>query len=381
MTDLLPTGRAPRTYRKYGNFRDPVGLVLRMLGSANPAARGAILRAAMSMGTVPIDWLLERRERRRLAATNPAERATPLVLVVGPPRSGSTLLYQILAQCADVSYFSNLTALFPRAPITATALLQGHRLSGGGDFNSYYGQTRGLSAPNDGFEIWNRWLGDDRYDARHSLDDQSSDDMRRFFAAWTGEFSRPLLNKNNRNADCIALLANTLPQATFVVIRRDPFFVAQSLIESRLRVQGAKDRPWGLASTTEHSRAAEPLGYVDDVVDQIVAIETKLQNQQATMDARRIVEVTYESLCSKPQETVERIARCVPGLRLREEQQRQLLYPFKVSRDVRVTAHEARRIERCIAASLLLSQQASERRSHEQDHSSRHAPTPATNLS
>ena len=381
MTDLLPTGRAPRTYRKYGNFHDPVGLVLRMLGSANPAARGAILRAALSMGTVPIDWLLERRERRRLAAAKPTEHATPLVLVVGPPRSGSTLLYQILARCADVSYFSNLTALFPRAPITATAWLQGHNLSGGGDFNSYYGQTRGLRAPNDGFEIWNRWLGDDRYDARQSLDEQSANAMRRFFAAWTDEFRRPLLNKNNRNADCIALLADALPQATFIVIRRDPFFVAQSLIESRLRVQGAKDRPWGLASTTEHSRAVKPMGYVDDVVDQIIAIETKLQDQQSTIDAQRLVEVTYESLCSKPQDTVEKIAQNVPGLGLRKEQQRQLLYPFKVSRDLRVTAPEARQIERRIAASPLLSQQSSGRRPHEHDRDRRYSLTPARNFS
>ena len=144
---------------KYGNFRDPVGLLKRMLLSGNRAAYDALLRAGLAIGVTPIDLLLQSRERRHLSEVSLDKPTHPQLLIVGPPRSGSTLLYQTLARYADVSYLSNLSDLFPRSPIAATSLLQRRRKLGGKNFSNYYGQTAGLRAPNDGFAVWNRWAG------------------------------------------------------------------------------------------------------------------------------------------------------------------------------------------------------------------------------
>ena len=133
-----------------GNFQDPVGLVRRMLGSGDPAARAALGREALRYLVMPLDWIMGWWERRRLE--RPAVQSDPLVLIVGSPRSGSTLLYQVLTGHLPVSYPSNLTELFARAPITATKRFSrmGRRRVA---YRSYFGNTRALGSPNDAFSI------------------------------------------------------------------------------------------------------------------------------------------------------------------------------------------------------------------------------------
>lgn len=342
---------------KYSNFRDPVGLVLRMLGSKNRAAYHALGRAAISMGVAPLDWWWERKERQKLAAADHAKAKQPLVLIVGPPRSGSTLLYQTLAHYADATYLTNLTSMFPRSPISCANLLHAYRQStrkSPRQFQNFYGQTPGFNAPNDGFEVWNRWLGDDRYRTPEAFDEHTISNMQQFFAAWTAEFDKPFVNKNNRNALCLGMLAEILPQATFVVIRREPLFVVQSLIEARLCVQGAKDCPWGLASVRERSTESTPLQYVDDVCDQVLEIEQRLQLQLRKITPARYIELTYEGFCKQPLLTLQQIASQVQGLNLTAQLMDAGLASFKISSTVRLTDAERQRAEQRLATSPVM---------------------------
>ena len=157
----------------YANFQDPLGLVLRMLGSGDQAALSALYREAGSLITAPLDRLLQPFETSLLSQKRAAN--LPIILVVGSPRSGSTLVYQTLAQVLPVSYLNNLSALFPHAPITTCQLLNPllrPRTSLGTrsvDFHNFYGNTAGLGAPNDGFHVWNRWLGQNRYTVSRQL--------------------------------------------------------------------------------------------------------------------------------------------------------------------------------------------------------------------
>jgi hypothetical protein len=279
------------------SFRDPVGLAKRMLTAKEPAARAALARAALEVAAKPLDRALERRERARLDAAPPSD--APLLLIVGPPRSGTTLVYQVLARRLPVSYPTNLSALFPRAPITAQARFgrRAHRRESLP--RSYYGQTRHLHDPNDAFHLWDRWLGPQRYRGPDTIDAGAVEQMRRFFDAWRATFPQPFVNKNNRNTDCMRLLADALPEARFLVVRRDPLETLQSLLVARRVVQGDARRGWGLRSrdATEDG----PLGAVAAVCDQLVEIEQRLRADCAAVGAARVVEVTYEGFCTDPE--------------------------------------------------------------------------------
>lgn len=301
---------APKSASYFGNFLDPIGLAKRMLFSGNRAAYWSLGREIARPFIFPFDWMMQRSEKKKLASAGDLQY--PLLLVVGPPRGGTTVLYQVLAHALDATWLPNLSELFPRSPITATswfARLPRKRTG----LSSFYGQTAGMSAPNDGFHVWNRWFGQDRYEPKIEADSIAS--VRRFMAAWTNTFEKPLVNKNNRNSLCIEQLAEVLPTAHFVVADRDASDIARSLVRSREFVQGAKDRPWGLISRTHE--AGDELSYIDDVCDQIIEIRRRIAAELSGMGADRFTGVSYEELCSAPVKTIQKISQR-SGVAIRE---------------------------------------------------------------
>ena len=323
------------------NFKNPVGLLFRMLMSGQRAAYSTLIHEAMRLASRPLNSLLSGRERR-LRQTAVAD-VPPVILVVGAPRSGTTLVYQTLARYLDVTYFSNLTSLFPDAPLAGTGIFRWLPRRQSADFRNFYGQTAGLSGPNDGFSVWNQWLGDDRYVPRTDLTTDEQRSMGRFFAVWCAVFGKPFLNKNNRNAGCLDLLARAIPQSSVVVVRRDPLLVAQSLIHARQQVQGHKSVGWGLHSHSSDI-TGDPLAYVDDVCDQVLRIETELDEQLKRIPQERIVEFTYEGFCEAPDSTLRWIASRISGVRLKEDLIQKELRPFEVSATLTLSTPEKERL-------------------------------------
>ncbi len=324
-----------------GNFRNPLGLLGRMLMSGQRAAYAALCHEALRIAARPIDWMISGRERKIIEAAKPT--LIPIVLVVGAPRSGTTLVYQTLARYLDVSCLTNAVSMFPRSPITVGQMLGWLPRRQSADFQNFYGQTARLLSPNDGFCLWNQWLGNDRFVPRTDLNETEQQAMRQFFYAWSQTFGKPFLNKNNRNTGCLDLLCRTLPTASFVVVRRNPLLVAQSLINAREQVQGDKSIGWGLHSQSS-DMSEDPLSYVDDVCDQILQIERQLDEQLQQIPSDRIVEVTYEGFCEDPATALNWITEKISGVTLRTELVASELKPFEASTTVTLTDAERKKV-------------------------------------
>lgn len=297
----------------YGNFADPAGLLRRMILSGKRPAYDALAFAALQIAVAPLDLACASREARRLDRATAPDR--PIILIVGLPRSGTTVIYQALAAALDVTYFSNFSALFPRAPLTAATLFGATPRRRAARLDSFYGNTSGLRGANDGFHVWNRWLGADRYDIAHDLSAEAVADMRRFFGAWTSAFGKPFLNKNNRNSLGVDILARALPTSVFVVVERTPLFVAQSLLEARRRIQGADDIGWGLGAHEDSVRTAPDLFH--SVARQVVTTRRALSDHLSRIEADRVHHIGYEAFCAAPRkgitDVVDWLAHRSPG--------------------------------------------------------------------
>lgn len=329
----------------FQNFRDPLGLIVRMLRSSDRAAHAALYREFLRTISTPLDWSLQWTERKRLR--EPLSLDYPLILLVGGPRSGSTLAYQAICQHLDVAYFDNLSSLFPRSPLTASHKFSRWMGSKATDYKSYFGNTRHLQDPNDGFHIWNRWLGEDRYRVTEKLDPRTQKQMQRFFSAWTQVSKKPIANKNNRNLVCIGELSRALPNTYFVVVRRDPRLVAQSLIRARKIVQGDTRIGWGLLSSD--SEGTEPLAYVDDVCKQIRSIEEELARQTAIISNERLIHWSHEKFCADPRAALENLTRLIPQTRLKDRKATLKLSPFPANTQLTLEKPVIERIEALLA--------------------------------
>ena len=340
---------------RLGNFADPFGLVCRMMGQGGTIGWSLLAMEVASHAVKPFDLAMQSLERRRCRVAS--SKKQPAILITGPPRSGTTLAHQLLHQYLDVSYFSNLNSLFPRSPVTSAKWFGTARNPPKSSYRSLYGNTSGLRGPNDAFHIWDRYLGHDRYRVDEQMLTQQGAELKRFVAAWTHATGKPLISKNNRNTVAMERLARHLPDAKFVVVTRDPFFIAQSLLRARTWVQGDARRPWGLQATGVACDRAES-GELDPVVDavckQVSEILACIEAQLKEIDSDRWAVYDYQSLCEDPAGFVRQVAsRWQVGLR--PDRDLSELQPLNASNKVAVEKKVADRIRDCLASQNAMS--------------------------
>lgn len=241
-----------------------------------------------------------------------ADTRYPVVLIVGAPRSGTTVLLQWLAATGCFAYPTNLLSRFYRAPAVGARiqlLLTDERyafrdelwdLGGTGDFTSELGKTRGALAPNEFWYFWRRFLPADGF-RKLSADELAKVDgtgLREELAAIEAVFDQPFAMKAAILQYDLAALARILPNTFFLHVEREPLYNVQSLLEARVKYFG--DR--------EHWYSVQPPGYeellgldpVRQVAGQVALTRTSLTRELAELGADRSLRVGYESFCEDP---------------------------------------------------------------------------------
>lgn len=230
----------------------------------------------------------------------------PICFVVGPPRSGSTLASQLLAVTGVFQASNNFIARFWQAPALATLMARVLPLPPlDRSFMSERGRTSGLSAPHEFGYFWSHWF--DLGQSTHTLNAGErarvdGEGLVRALGAMEAAAARPLLFKNNTWCTAQAdFLAGLLPTARFVVCDRDPFFIAQSILEQRRRL-GDEAAWWSMRPAgSDRWGKLDPL---EEVARQTVGIYRDMETALAHIPVDRVCRVNYQTLCSDPQRTV-----------------------------------------------------------------------------
>lgn len=279
------------------HFHDPLGLATRLLRTRDPDAIGAMLQAVLGLVLSPLDLVLAVRERSLYSGASDPVR--PQLFVCGPPRSGTSLVTQVLLAHLPAAYLSNLSSLFPRAPLVAERLVRRVVRSWRPAFHSYYGRVASLRGPNDSLQLWDRWLGPDRTRIRDRLTAEEGLAMRRFFGAMEAASGRPLVGKNNNLNLQASAVAEALSTSRFLCLTREPLFLGQALLRARRDINGADDVPYGLSP-------AEPPGTdpIESVCRQVMFHQRGAQAQQALLGPERFRFLAYEEFCADPAATV-----------------------------------------------------------------------------
>jgi hypothetical protein len=288
------------------HFRHPWRLATRLLQTRDSAALYAMYLAAAGVAAAPLDLLLSSVERRREGRVG-AGTTGPLVFICGAPRTGTTLVHQTLVRHLPVSHFNNLTALFPASPLTATRLFARFLGEPVVDYTNFYGRTTRLSGVNDALHLWDRWVGSDRINPQPCLSPAAADKMLRFFVAWREVVGQPLVAKCNHLNAAAHLIANVLPEATFICVERDPLWHAQSLYQARKLIHDDHRLPYGLTDSS-NSTNEDP---IDSVVRQVRFHADLAETQQRRIGVDRFWRVRYEEFCSDPGRLVQRVARTI----------------------------------------------------------------------
>ncbi len=229
------------------------------------------------------------------------------VFIIGAPRTGSTILNQLITNHFDVTYISNLADVFyknlPFGIYVSNKLYhsQPHQTT-----TSRYGNTRhlGMSAPSEGGDFWYRWLPKEK----HFIDfDEVCEalikEIRASIFSIINYWQRPFLFKNLNMGQRMRLVREITPHAKFIWIRRDPLYTAQSILVARRTLGVLPGQLWSVRPVNDTYLTT--LDEIPLVVQQVYSLERQIVEDRQLFPAASFIEVTYETLCSQTEKQLD----------------------------------------------------------------------------
>ena len=210
------------------------------------------------------------------------------IFIVGPPRSGTSLLYKILARHPDLAWFNRNHKRLPEWPRLARFL------------TAIRNQP---DVPQESSAVWNRFCtGDDDCLAEADATPEVRAWYRGVVAGLTAARGRPrFLAKLPAHSLRVAWLDAIFPDALFVVVVRDWRAVASSMVEKR-RSDLPAGSPW-IGVHIPGWRDALKLAPEAFAARQFRVVHETIEAQLQRFPERSF-RVFYEGLCDEPAATI-----------------------------------------------------------------------------
>ncbi len=221
----------------------------------------------------------------------------PPIFIIGAPRSGSTLLSQVLINRYEFTHLTNVHSLLYGA-VSFVERCFGPSWEKGGEvkYVSQHGCSRGKWAPSECGEFWYRWFRRfPPYTPAGEICDEKLDNLRKVVAALGRAGKRPMLFKNLFCSLRLRPLVQAFPESLFIVIKRDPLRIGESLLACRKEVNGNYNKWWSV-SPPEYEylkQLAPPL----QVIGQTKAIYRLIESDSSAIGKERFLNIDFEAFC------------------------------------------------------------------------------------
>ena len=229
----------------------------------------------------------------------------PIVIILAQPRAGSTLLQQILGTYTDVGYITNFLAQFWSAPFIGAQVEQPlHLHNFQSNFSSRYGQTDGSLEPHEWGWFWRKWLDlDAESDYINRKDEIDWSNLNKKLGAIQFVKRAPIIFDNVFAGANLNVLYDNIPNILVVNLRRDLFFVCNSIINARISRHGHEKVHYGNRPRL-NARATVIKDPIEQVVAQVEATENEFKETLGRIPSRDILTINYEDLTSTPAQII-----------------------------------------------------------------------------
>ncbi len=242
--------------------------------------------------------LLSLIDGRLLSNHSQEEPLSQPIFIIGAPRTGSTLLYQIITNTFEVSYIDNLTHILFRNILTGFTLSYFFfRKKAHNNFKSSLGETHqyGLHAPSECGEFWYQWIESGiSYVPSDYQYKRNVFEIKSIFNCIINTFKRPLVIKNNNISLRLNLIRKIYPDAKFVWIKRDPIDVAYSILHARMQFYEDFNHWWSLKP--KNWKEISNLPPSGQAVAQVYFIERQIKHDLDLFNNDNILILEYENL-------------------------------------------------------------------------------------
>ena len=232
----------------------------------------------------------------------------PPIFILGAPRSGSTLLFQVLSDAFDVGYLTNRHCQFFGAPALAELIFRPLKNKQPSTFESFHGRIKGPSEPSECGEWWYRFFRKKpAYVTLGDVDPKKMAMFRKSIISLISVINKPILFKNLYAAIRLEAIGRYLPEALFIVINRDIFYNAASILAGRYKTFGCYNNWWSVPPP--NFEMLQNLSPVQQVLGQIYGIYDEIDRavEQGFVKKERMIHISYENLCKNTHGTLKLI--------------------------------------------------------------------------
>ena len=271
------------------------------------------------------NWL-DKSFVRKSASSDPAG----CIYIVAAPRSGSTLLFQLLVESLSVNYHTNLAYLLCRYPYIGDYVSRKLLKPYVSNFKSDYGFVSGLSGPSEANDFWKYWFGLKLNEAAPMPDPVRMSYAINYFQTLRKFTQKPFVVGWIGHAFYAKWMADLMPDSFFVVLKREDTDIALSLLNGR-RSQLKDEMSWFSMKPSEcdeqfldpHKSVARQAYYINRKIDAIEQRVTKNGNG---------ISITYNEMCANPSAVINRLEQAYPNCKLiKRDRFRELPKSFKKS--------------------------------------------------
>ena len=227
------------------------------------------------------------------------------IFILGLPRSGTTLLNQIIQSATNCCVPNNLIARFWYAPLVGAHLSKftlNTNILGDESYQSFFGQTANISQPHEFSLFWQNMMG-------YTLDQfgllvrERPPDFERLkdkVLNFNNIFDAPAVWKPlELILNDIEMIESMFGKGIFIFIDRSYKDIALSIYNARIK---SKDSSvwWGSAPHSDEFPSIDRKDIMDQIIWQIKYFRKTYENKLKTIDKKRLLVIRFDDMCKQP---------------------------------------------------------------------------------
>ena len=281
----------------------------------------------------------------RVAAKRGSECAP--IFVVGVPRSGTTLAYELIVQAFEFAFLTRAFSYTYGLPNLTTRLTKRHIRSPAAHYRSTYGRIPGFFSPAENHVVWDRWFGVDEvlghYVPPYTLGRKAVGSARKMLQSMTAIVGRPFVFKDVYLALSLRELKRVFPDARFVIVERDFEAICASVYR-------------GLTETRQHDWWSIRPPFFSDFIDSHPVEQTAflcsrssqlMYREIASLGDDRCLRISYSSICDSPSGFLQKV-QDLAGPDMRRRVNASVPARFEKSRSKQIPNDVATRFDRLV---------------------------------
>lgn len=226
------------------------------------------------------------------------------IWIIGVPRSGTTLSYQVICNYYNTAYLTNRIAKRYKIPYLASALSSNEFAPV--NFKSEFGKTKLPNEPHEGGEFFYQFFPrQEPYTAIDDISKSKQSALKKVISYFT-ETGQVFVSKNTFHSLRINALNQVFPDSMFIWVKRDKLSVAYSILKAREKLNIPPTSWWSVKPPNWESM--QHLSVVEKVIWQINEIESIIEHDLKKTDSKNIT-IEYADLCKNPRKVLRDISK------------------------------------------------------------------------